>query len=283
MREFTESEAKQIYEAEKGLRESGLDVDHEHAEPNANLILQHFQQNPQLPVTVASIYAFVEKNKSQFVWLSQAQREWYKIAQQNPELGNQLAAHLSTRGGRPGQLVNDGDSLFENLTLLFAEINSRRESASPQTIAAADNRIQNRPGRKLHYVEAPRRTEPISRAAREDKSDSTNWLGDMTQNADGSWRSRTVSEQRQEQEARDAANATPTTRHEPDAWETLCDGLRNYGSLHSQKAAMQETYDLGVQNGKSWREIYTEMNRLKNQYEFSPAPMAPSIKARSIQ
>src|SRR6266481_4044768 len=143
MREFTQSEAQQIYEAEKGLRESGLDVDHGHAEHNASLILQHFQQNPALPVTVQSIYTFVEKNKSQFVWLTPAQREWYKIAQQNPELGNQLAAHLATQGARPGQLENSGDLLFENLVLLFNEINSRRESASPQTIAAASNRIAN--------------------------------------------------------------------------------------------------------------------------------------------
>src|SRR5207245_1783669 len=116
--------------------------------------------------------------------------------------------------------------------------------------------------------------------------DGTRFLGeDLVQNSDGSYRSKTVAEQRREQEAREAANAAQTTQaqHQPDAWETLCDQLCNYGSRHSQKAAMRETYDLGVANGKSFREIYVEMNRLKNQYEFSPAPMSPSIKARSIQ
>ncbi len=280
MREFTQSEAQQIYEAEKGLREAGLDVDHEHAKDNASLILDYFGKNP-IPVTVASIYAFVEKNKDQFIWRTPTQREYDKVAAQNPQAAEKLAAWLNTQG-KPGQLASSGDDAYHNLTLLLTEISGRREDVSSKTLQDAINRIQNRPGRKLRIVEAPRRTEPQSRAAREDKSDSTNWLGDMTQNADGAWRSKTVSEQRQEQEAREAANATPTPQHVPDAWETLCDGLRNYGSRHSQKAAMQETYDLGVQNGKSWREIYVEMNRLKNQYEFSPAPMSASIKARGI-
>jgi len=92
MREFTQSEAQQIYEAEKGLRESGLDVDHGHAEHNASLILQHFQQNPALSVTVQSIYAFVEKSKDQFVWLSQAQREFDRVATANPTAAQELVA-----------------------------------------------------------------------------------------------------------------------------------------------------------------------------------------------
>ncbi len=284
-RNYSSQEAEQFIKADEQLRKNGLDSwTAEGTQANADLIDQFFQANPTVPVTVANIYKAVEQRKSEFVWLSAAAAEWYQTAQQNPELGNQLAAHLAGRGDRPGQLVNDGDSLFENLTVLFKEINSRRESASAQTIAAAENRIANRPQKQLIRVPQPRRTEPQSRAAREDDSTSANWLGrDMVQNSDGSWRSKTAQEQARDQEAREAANATPTTRHEPDAWETLCNQLVNYGSRHSQKAAMRETYDLGVQNGKSWREIYTEMNRLKNQYEFSPAPMAPSIKARSIQ
>src|SRR5713226_4923640 len=141
-REFTQSEAQQIYEAEKGLRESGLDVDHEHANDNANLILQHFQQNPTLPVTVASIYAFVEKNKDKFSWRTPAQREYDKIAAVNPAAAQQLAAWLDTQG----QLTKSGDDAYANLALLLNELRNRREDVSSTTIRNAIDRIQNRPG-----------------------------------------------------------------------------------------------------------------------------------------
>src|SRR6266853_1248029 len=113
MREFTESEAQQIYEAEKGLRDAGLDVDHEHAEQNANLILNYFQQNPHVSVTVASIYTFVEVNKTQFKWLSPAQREYDKVAAENPQAAQQLADWLAKQG-KPGTLVNSGEEFFLN-------------------------------------------------------------------------------------------------------------------------------------------------------------------------
>jgi hypothetical protein len=282
-REFTQSEAQQIYEAEKGLRESGLDVDHEHAKDNANLILDYFGKNP-IPVTVASIYAFVEKNKNQFVWRTPAQREYDKIAAQNPQAAQQLAAWLDTQG-KAGQLANQGDDAYANLTLLLTELRNRRENASSKAIQDAINRIQNRPGRKLHYVEAPRRSQPVSVAAKNDDSNSTNWLGrDMIKNPDGSYRNKTATEQRQDMEAAEKAKAQTTpTQHEPDAWEGLCQQLLNYGTHHSQRAAMRETYERGVQRGMSFREIYSELTSLKKQYEFSPAPLAPSIKARSIQ
>src|SRR5229473_2481040 len=175
MREFTQSEAQQIYEAEKGLRESGLDVDHGHAEHNASLILQHFQ-NPALPVTVQSIYAFVEKNKDQFIWRTPAQREYDKVAAANPAAAQQLVGWLDTQG-KAGQLASSGDDAYHNLTLLLAEISGRREDVSSTSIRNADIRISNRPGKQLVRIPQPRRTEPQSRMAREDKSDSTNWLG----------------------------------------------------------------------------------------------------------
>ena len=248
---------------------------------NANFVLNYFLEIWKQDMTEPNFALAFPQLKSQLKFYSSPQHaEYTHVANENRHLAQQLSNFLVTQG-RSGQLVNAGDEAYENLTLLLTELRNRREDVSSTTIRNAIDRISNRPGRKLHYVEAPRRTEPQSRAAREDKSDSTNWLGqDLVKNADGSFRSKTVAEQRREQEAREAANAPPTTRHEPDAWETLCNQLVNYGSRHSQKAAMQETYDLGVQNGKSWREIYVEMNRLKNQYEFSPAPLAPSVKAR---
>jgi len=258
MREFTQSEAQQIYEAEKGLRESGLDVDHGHAEHNASLILQHFQQNPALSVTVQSIYAFVEKNKNQFIWRTPAQREFDRAARQNPDLANQLATYLATQG-RPGQLANDGDQFFENLTLLFTEINSRRESASPQTIAAAEDRISHRPGKQLVRVAQPRKTEPTSRAAKDSPgTDSTNWLGTMVKTSDGSYRSKNVHEQRRALEAVEAAKSQTQTSalDESEAtWRRMATELLADGT-HSQQARVRAIYDAEQGQGSSWRRIY---------------------------
>jgi hypothetical protein len=72
---------------------------------------------------------------------------------------------------KPGQLANTpGDAeTYENLALLLTEILGRREDISWKTIRDAEDRITHRPGRKLHYVPAPRRElGTITEAARND-------------------------------------------------------------------------------------------------------------------
>jgi hypothetical protein len=255
VREFTESEAQQIYEAEKHLRESGLDVDHEHAESNANLILQHFQQNSKLPVTVASIYAFVEKNKVQFIWRTPAQSEYDKTAAGNPAAAQQLSNWLATQG-KVGQLVNSGDEAYANLTLLLTELRNRREDVSATTIRNAIDRISNRPGRKLRIVEASRRTEPISAAAKND--DGNPFLGrDLVKQSDGSYRTKTPAEQRRDREAAESAKSSQAETRPLDAseqtWKNLADELLRDGT-HSQQARIRSVYDR--EQGNSWRKIY---------------------------
>ena len=273
MREFTQSEAQQIYEAEKGLREAGLDVDHEHAKDNANLILDYFGKNP-IPVTVQSIYTFVEKNKSQFIWRTPAQRDYDKIAAQNPQAAENLVAWLNTQG-RPGQLASSGDDAYENLTLLLAEISGRREDVSSKTLQDGINRIQNRPGRKLRIVEAPRRTEPVSRAAKAD--DGTRFLGeDLVQNADGSFRSKTPAEQRADREAAENAKQTQTATAlsaSDQQWRSLALDACGYGT-HSEQAQIRQVFDQ-YKDTTSWREVYDRVNQtrntLKRQREQMPA------------
>ena len=143
-RQYTDADARHFEEAEKQLAANRLDVKGPGATRNLYLIDDFFQKNRSIPVTLKNIYKAVEQRKNEFAWLSPAEAEWYQTAQQNLELGNQLAAHLA-RQGQVGRLVNDGDQLFENLTLLFKEIHSRRESVSSQTITAAEDRIAHRP------------------------------------------------------------------------------------------------------------------------------------------
>jgi hypothetical protein len=254
-REYTTQEAPELYKADEQLRKNGFDSwTSEGSQHNAGLIDDFFQTNRSIPVTVANIFKAVEARKQDFKWLTPAQMEWYQTAKQNPELANQLAAHLAMQG-QVGRLVNDGDQLFENLTLLFKEIHSRRESASPQTIAGAEDRILHRPGRQLHRVPQPRRTEPQSAAAKAD--DGAPFLGhDLVKNADGSYRSKTPAEQRRDREAAERAQSqtqTPALDASEQAWKNMADGLLADGT-HSQQQRVRAVYD--QEQGNGWRKIY---------------------------
>jgi len=256
-RQLTAQDVAQIDAAATQLRKNGFDVwTQEGINRNADLFNEYFQANPGLPITVANVFKAVEARKQEFKWLPQAQADWYETSKQNPDLANQLAAHLATHG-QVGRLVNSGDELFANLTLLFTELHSRRETVSPQTLANAEDRISHRPGKQLIRVAQPRRTEPVSRAAKDSPgTDSTNWLGDMVKTPDGSYRSKTVHEQRNDREAAEAANAQPQTStldQSEASWKAMADTLLQDGT-HSQQARVRAVYDR--EQGNGWRRIY---------------------------
>jgi len=266
-RQYTTADAKQFDEAEKGLAANRLDVKGPGATRNLDLIDDFFQKNRSIPVTLQNIYKAVEQRKNEFAWLSPAEAEWYQTAQQNLELGNQLAAHLA-RQGQVGRLVNDGDQLFENLTLLFREIHSRRESVSSQTITAAEDRIAHRPGRKLDYVQAPRRTEPQSANAKADDGTPFVTIG-LTKQRDGSLRKSPADYAREAREAAAKNNPSQAESSQLDAseatWKNLADGLLSDGT-HSQQERVRAVYDR--EQGSGWRKVYEacqrEINLTKN-------------------
>jgi len=255
-RQLTAQDGQQIDAAAKQLGENGFDKwTQEGISHNSDLLFEFFQANPGLPVTVANVFKAVEARKQEFKWLPQAQADWYETAKQNPELGNQLATYLATQG-QVGRLVNSGDELFANLTLLFTELQSRRESVSPQTLAAAEDRISHRPGKQLVRVPQPRKTEPTSRAAKDSPgTDSTNWLGDMVKTPEG-YRSKTVHEQRRDREAAEAAKAQPQTSAldaSEQGWKRMADDLLQDGT-HGQQNRVRAVYD--AHQGGGWRRIY---------------------------
>jgi hypothetical protein len=263
IREYTAQDIEQVAQAEKQLQARGLD------EPDqriADILDGYFRKNRGVSVTVQNVVKIIEATPG-LKWLSAAENAWRQTAQQNPALANQLAAHAATQG-RPGQLVNDGDSLFENLALLFTEINSRRESASPQTIAAAEDRILHRPGKQLVRLPQPRRTEPVSRAAKDSPgTDSTNWLGDMVKTPDGSYRSKTVHEQRCDMETAERAKNSQSQTSALDAseasWKAMADGLLQDGT-HSQQTRVRAAYD--AEQGNGWRRVYEACRKEANLY-----------------
>jgi hypothetical protein len=254
-REYTEADLVQFQVAEKALN---IDAWTAHGSShNANLIDEFFQAHKELPVTVQNIYRAVEDRKGEFVWLSQAQVDWYRAAQQNIDLANSLPALLAAQG-QPGRLVNDGDALFENLLLLFNELHSRRESASVQTLQNAEDRIAHRPGKQLHRVPQPRRTEPMSQAAKQD--DGEPFLGRNVNMSPADYK-------RQAEAAYASSSPTPAKAKGPvDAWETIARSYLGNGGSHARNENLKNIFDRGFSGELSWREAARQMGELKKAY-----------------
>jgi hypothetical protein len=239
-RQYTVADGKQFEEAETRLAANRLDVK---ATRNIDLLDEFFNNHRELPVTLQNIYRAVEERKSEFIWLSPAQFEYNKVANQEPDRANQLAAWLATQGSRPGQLVSSGDLAFENLTLLLPVL--RGYEVSPSRIRDAEDRISHRPGKQLHRVAEPRRTEARSRAAKADADYSPGkvFSSDMIRNADGSLRSKTFHEQKADREAKEAAEAasrTPDASRIASAARTQADSLK--GNNHSEDLQISRVF-----------------------------------------
>jgi hypothetical protein len=259
---YSDQDIQQVNQAEKELRAKGLD---EQGQRIGDLIDDFFQTNRGVPVTVPAIFKLIEAQPG-LKWLTPAQLEYNKIAAANPQAARQLVDWLNTQG-KAGQLANSGDDAYENLTLLLTELNGRREDVSATAIRNGIDRISNRPGRKLRIVEAPRRTEPISAAAKAD--DGVGFLhSDMVKMPDGSRRSKTPAEQRRDMEAAERAKSqsrSSTLDVSEQAWKNMADQLLQDGT-HSQQARVRAVYDR--EQGNGWRHIFeackAEVNIYKN-------------------
>jgi len=242
-RQFKQADINTINEAGKQLRKNGFDdFTEEGIQRNGDSLREYFEANPTVPVTVANIFRAIEARKQDYKWLSPAAVAWYETVQTNLQLGNDLANYVASTSGRPGQLVKDGSDLhFQNLLTLFQEIDGRGESATPQTIAHAQDRILRQPGKgTLHYVPQPRRTEPVSRAAKED--DGTGFLKTgMVRTSDGGWRSKTAAEQAAERRGAEEAQSPSVIRgREQAAAQQEAETMR--GSTHSESDQLQKLF-----------------------------------------
>src|SRR6266576_4018936 len=149
-REYTAQELEQTTRAEELLRARGLDEPNERV---VDILDSYFQTYRSPPVTEASVVKLIEAQPS-LEWLTPAELDYKRAAAVNPQAAQELVAWLNTHGGKPGTLVNSGDAAYENLSLLLGTLGGY-EISSPR-ISDAIDRIQNRPGRKLHYVPTPR-------------------------------------------------------------------------------------------------------------------------------
>jgi hypothetical protein len=271
-RQYSTQDDQQFAQAGKLLRDNRLDLfTADGAKRSLELMDEWFQAHRSVPVSVESIFRAVEERKQEFTWLTPAQHAWYSAAEANPQLANDLATYVAGTSGRPGSFIKDGDPLFENLLEIFKELQSRREPVSAQSIAHAENRIANRPGPKLRYVSEPRRTEPVSRAAKEDNGEP--FLGaDLVPDGRGGLRSKTHAEQKRDREAAEEAAAAKTSvqqrlSEDEARWKAMCEEACRFGS-HGQQAAIKQVYD---QATGSYAERFKAVNRVVQMYQRSGA------------
>jgi hypothetical protein len=161
-RQFTQADERQLAEATEKLKENRVDFwTNEGSNKNTDLIWEFFQKNRSLPVTIENIYRAVEQRKTEFVWLSQAQVDYSKLAVQDFARATAIESWLVSQG----TLVNTGDQFFLNAAELLLELSGH--DITPLTIQAAIGRIgapssrfDTRRRHQLHFAPLPHRTDP---------------------------------------------------------------------------------------------------------------------------
>jgi hypothetical protein len=239
---------------------------------NADFILNYFLEVWKQDMTEANFaQAFPQLKPHLKFYGSPQHAEFTHIANENIHAAQQLSGWLATQG-KPGQLANQGDEAYENLALLLTELRNRREDVLTTTIRNGIDRISNRPGRKLHYVEAPRRSEPVSRLAKEDAEYSIGKPfsnSDLVKTADGSLRSKTPAEQRRDMEAAERAKSQPQTTTldaSEQTWKAMAGDSLNVSGPHSLRDRVRQIYDREQGQG-SWRHVYEAVQREINIYK----------------
>src|SRR6266480_1385643 len=152
---------------------------------NADLVLNYFENTWKEVITAETLERALPALRPHLKFKSTARLEFEKAMTAEPDRARQLDQWLQAHGGKPGQLVNSlyTDDTYENMTLLLGTLQGY-EISTPR-IQDAENRIANRPGRKLHYVPTPRREMgTITEAARND--DGTPFVtSGLTKQSDG--------------------------------------------------------------------------------------------------
>src|SRR6267378_5416186 len=117
LRIYSSSDGAQMTAAETQLRAKGLG---EQEERLVEIIDNHFQKYRSSPVTADAIVKLIEATPG-LRWLTPAESEYWKVANQEPDRANVLVAWLNTQG-KPGQLANTGDEAFVTLRALLVTL-----------------------------------------------------------------------------------------------------------------------------------------------------------------
>src|SRR5947207_470037 len=213
---------------------------------NADLVLNYFENTWKEVITAETLERALPALRPHLKFKSTARLEFEKAMTAEPDRARQLDQWLQAHGGKPGQLVNTvlSDDTFENLFLLLGTL--RGYEISTPRILDAENRIANRPGRKLHYVPTPRREMgTITEAARND--DGKPFVTDgLTLQSDGSLGKSPAdyareARQRSDREATEAKSGT-TSAASAAVREAKNKAESMRGNTHSEDAQLQRIF-----------------------------------------
>jgi hypothetical protein len=255
-REYTQQELQQIIEAENILRTRGLIVDDkdgkELAAHNAERIAAYFDLNLQTPIDVATLLKACDDMRDQMYWKSAAQMEADEVISHLKPDQAQIALGWFKRQTR---IVTEGDEGYKNVAEVIGWLIARKYAITEQGLQTALTNVQATRG-TITWKEAPKQE---SQGRPGHKDDGSGFLRDEK---NPRYRNGKINHAYQEPGKQEA----PKNNTSVDAWESLAKQLLNRGT-HSQQAAFRATYDHAVAQGKSWREIYAEMNKLRASYE----------------
>jgi hypothetical protein len=266
-RQYSKQDAEVFNEAVKALGETGFDfVTDDGKAKNTDLIDNFYQSNRSIPVTLDSLYGFIQEHKSEFVSISPARRDYYKVAAEN------LDAAVAIENWYQAQniLVKDNDDqLFSNLKELLVELRGRAVNA--ETIHQAIQRNQTPPSTRfntnphrkpLHFIPPPHRVDPRSHAHPDRGGEDAHYkTGQFITGANKT----PADHAREAREYHEKNNPQPKSAGpvEPvDAWQTICKNMLRDGT-HGMQAALLCIYERCVSENKQWRETYTEMEAYK--------------------
>jgi hypothetical protein len=244
-RQYSNEDATAFTQVEPELRKAGLDVDDPQiGVQNAALVSGYFDQNPTVAVTRESIRAAVfGPLKDALVWKTAEQIEFENIYATLASREKEAFDSWS----RPQRLIN---SHANNLAVLKYLKQDQRYTVDARTLLqAAVDRI---PG-QLEWESAPVRVDP-----RQHKDDHKGFAPkDTDQRYVGG---------RINHAYVDPATKKEAPKRETDAWEAMSKQLLNNGT-HSQQAEMRELFDNLVNQGKSWRQVYSELSKARKAHE----------------
>jgi hypothetical protein len=242
---YNEHELQQFINAEHPLRTRGLIVDEkdgkESVDHNAERIGAYFDLNPQTPINVQAVLKACDNMREQMHWKPEDQIAFENIyATLNPQEKQTFDSWV-----RPQRLINNDRN---NAAILeYLKQNQRYEVNHRTLLQASADRIPA----QLEWQPIPERVD-----TRQHVDDGSGFLRD---DKNPRYRNGKLNHAYKEPGTETPKVSTP----DQSGWQELCQKMLSSGP-HSRQAEMLRLY---TTPGKTYREIYSEMAKLKASFD----------------
>ena len=253
MRQFSEQEIQIATQFEQEMRDQGLEIDQNpEATHNGNIVFAQFETQA---VTIEGLRKVIEALRPQLKWKSAAQIEYEKEYNRlSKDQQNQFGAWWFSPSTKKTILI-EGDEGFSNAAKIIAWM--RGKAFDARTFGLAVSNLASSHG--LHWATSPQRIDPRQH---QDDGQGTGFMPkDSTPEMRGGRKNHAYTSPADQSEKETRSTDNPVS-----AWESMARSMLSFGTP-SQAAAIRETFDKAQAKGKSWREIYSEMQQVRKNYE----------------